>query len=43
MLLGIIYVLALLGKIDMGWFTHVTGLIGILFLLSNIYWYFLRK
>ena len=43
MVLGIIYIFALLGRIDMGVFTHVTGVIGLLFLLSNVYWHIIRK
>lgn len=43
MVLGLIYIFALLGKFDMGMFTHLTGVIGVLFLLSNIYWYIIKK
>lgn len=39
MVFGIIYIFALLGRFDMGLFTNLTGIIGILFLLSNIYYY----
>lgn len=43
MFFGIFYVLALLGKFSMDTFTNVTGVIAVAFLLSNIYWYVLRK
>jgi len=43
MVFGILYILALLGRFSMDIFTNVTGIIGVLFLLSNIYWYILRK
>ena len=41
MLLGIYYIYTLLfGDIDI--FTHITGLFGIAFLISNIMWYFFK-
>ena len=43
MMFGILYILALLGRFSMDMFTNVTGIIGVLFLLSNVYWYLLRK
>jgi hypothetical protein len=43
MVFGILYILALLGRFSMDMFTNVTGIIGVLFLLSNVYWYLLRK
>lgn len=43
MIFGAIYVLALVGKFDMNLFIHLTGIIGLGFLLSNIYWYLGRK
>ena len=41
--MGIVYILALLGRFDMGLFTNITGIIGVLFLISNLYWHFMRK
>lgn len=42
MIAGIYYLYALYtGNLDT--FAHVTGVIAILFLISNIFWYFLKK
>lgn len=43
MFIWLFYVLALVGRFDLGLFTHLTGVMGILFLLSNVYWHFIRK
>lgn len=41
MLIGIYYIYALATN-NVDKFTHITGLVGILFLLSNIKWYLWR-
>jgi hypothetical protein len=43
MFFGILYILALLGKFKMDMFTNITGVIGVLFFLSNLYWYVGRR
>ena len=43
MIIGIVYLLVLRGYIKLETFGTFTGIVGVLFLVSNIYWYFLRK
>ena len=42
MLAGILYVLVLLGMFELNTFVMWTGIISILYLISNIKWYFFR-
>jgi preprotein translocase subunit SecG len=43
MAFGVLYVLAWIGRIDIDALNKMTGVVAVLFFVSNVYWYLMRK